>query len=323
MIGVGAVYILTGLMFTGVAIFSAVDRSNPKRWRNTAFWGLFAVSLLLGSYIGDFANGCLIIAMVLIAAFGGLGKSILGRGEPQTTTPELREASAARLGNRLFIPALTIPAVTLFGALVLAKVNVGGHPLIEPKQTTPISLGLGVIAGLMVAFAMLRPKVTEPLQEARRLMDSVGWASLLPQALAALGVVFALAGVGKVIGGLATQWLPMDNPFAVVCAFTFGMALFTIIMGNAFAAFPVMATAIGLPIIVKTFHGDAAVMGAIGMLSGFCGTLVTPMAANFNIVPAALLELKDRNAVIKAQAPTAVILLIANTLLMYFLVFRR
>ena len=318
MIGVGAVYLLTGLMFAGVAILSALDRSNPRRWRNTAFWGLFTVSLLFGSLIGDFANGCVIIAMVLIAAFGGLG-----RGEPQTTTPEVREASAARLGNRLFIPALTIPAVTLFGALVLAKVSVGGHPLIEPKQTTPISLGLGVIAGLIVAFAMLRPKLTEPLQEARRLMDSVGWASLLPQALSALGVVFALAGVGKVIGGLATQWLPMDNPFAVVCAFTFGMALFTIIMGNAFAAFPVMATAIGLPIIVKTFHGDAAVMGAIGMLSGFCGTLVTPMAANFNIVPAALLELKDRNAVIKAQAPTAILLLIANTLLLYFLVFRR
>lgn len=31
------------------------------------------------------------------------------------------------------------------------------------------------------------------------------------------------------------------------------------------------------------------------MLSGFCGTLMTPMAANFNIVPAALLELSDRN----------------------------
>jgi len=63
-------------------------------------------------------------------------------------------------------------------------------------------------------------------------------------------------------------------------------------------------------------------MGSIGMLSGFCGTLVTPMAANFNIVPAALLELPDRNAVIKAQIPTAIPLLIANTLLMYFLVFR-
>ncbi len=318
MIGVDAAYALAGLMFAGLAILSACDGSNPKRWGNTAFWGLFALSFLAGRFMGDLANGCLILAMVLIAGFGGLG-----RGEPGTTTPEQREASAARFGNRLFVPALTIPVVTLFGALVMAKVNIGGRPLIDPKQTTPISLGLGVIAALAVAFVMLRPKPMEPLQEARRLMDSVGWAPLLPQTLAALGVVFALAGVGTVIGGLATHWLPLHSRFAAVCAFTVGMALFTMIMGNAFAAFPVMATAIGLPLIVKTFHGDAAVMGAIGMLSGFCGTLLTPMAANFNLIPVALLELKDRNAVIKAQAPTAVLLLIANTLLMYVLVFRN
>ena len=318
MIGVDAVYALAGLVFAGLALLSARDRSNSKRWGNAAFWGLFALSFLAGSFIGDLANGCLILVMVLIAGLGGLG-----RGAGETTTTEQREASAARIGDRLFVPALTIPVVTLFGALVLAKVNLGGHPLIDPKQTTPISLGLGVIAALAVAFVMLKPKPLEPLQEARRMMESVSWAALLPQTLAALGVVFALAGVGTVIGALATHWLPLNSRFAAVCAFTLGMALFTAIMGNAFAAFPVMATAIGLPLIVKTFGGDAAVMGAIGMLSGFCGTLVTPMAANFNLIPVALLELKDRNAVIKAQAPTAILLLIANTLLMYVLVFRK
>src|SRR3546814_16991705 len=73
------------------------------------------------------------------------------------------------------------------------------------------------------------------------------------------------------------------------------MALVTRIMGNAFAAFPVMTAAIGLPILIKGYGGDPAIVCAIGMLAGFCGTLMTPMAANFNIVPAALLELKDQN----------------------------
>jgi uncharacterized membrane protein len=63
-------------------------------------------------------------------------------------------------------------------------------------------------------------------------------------------------------------------------------------------------------------------MGAIGMLAGFCGTLTTPMAANFNIVPAALLELPDRNGVIRVQIPTAAILLVANTVLMAVLVYK-
>jgi uncharacterized membrane protein len=59
------------------------------------------------------------------------------------------------------------------------------------------------------------------------------------------------------------------------------------------------------------------------MLSGFCGTLTTPMAANFNIVPAKLLELPDEYAVIKAQLPTAFLLLAANAGIMYVFAFRR
>ena len=58
------------------------------------------------------------------------------------------------------------------------------------------------------------------------------------------------------------------------------------------------------------------------MLAGFCGTLMTPMAANFNLVPAALLELKDQYAVIKAQVATALPLLAINILLIYFAAFR-
>jgi uncharacterized membrane protein len=170
---------------------------------------------------------------------------------------------------------------------------------------------------------LLRPPPLAPAQEARRLMDQVGWAALLPQTLAALGAVFALSGVGKVVGDLVAQVIPVDNRLAVVVAYTFGMALFTMVMGNAFAAFPVMTAGIGLPLIVRKFGGDPTVMGAVGMLSGFCGTLMTPMAANFNIVPAALLELPDRNGVIRVQVPTAAVLLLGNTLIMYLLVFRR
>jgi uncharacterized membrane protein len=107
-----------------------------------------------------------------------------------------------------------------------------------------------------------------------------------------------------------------------VLLFALGMVAFTMIMGNAFAAFPVMAAAIGVPILIQQDGGSPAVIGAVGMLAGFCGTLMTPMAANFNIVPAALLELKDQYGVIRAQIPTAIPLLIANILILYFAGFR-
>ena len=153
-----------------------------------------------------------------------------------------------------------------------------------------------------------------------------GWAGLLPQALAALGAVFVIAGVGDRIGELFADYLPLDTRLLAVVAYCLGMALFTFIMGNAFAAFPVMTAAVGLPLVVLQFGGDPAVVCAIGMLSGFCGTLTKPMAANFNVVPAALLDLPDRdapfNGVIRVQLPTAAVLLAINVALMYLLAFR-
>ncbi|WP_104199880.1 5-oxoproline transporter, DUF979 family subunit [Cryobacterium sp. Y29] len=100
-----------------------------------------------------------------------------------------------------------------------------------------------------------------------------------------------------------------------------GMFLFTALMGNAFAAFPIMTAAIGWPVLVQIFDGNPAAVFAIGMLSGFCGTLITPMAANFNLVPSALLEMKDKYGVIKAQVGTGVPMLGVNVALMYFLAF--
>jgi uncharacterized membrane protein len=132
-----------------------------------------------------------------------------------------------------------------------------------------------------------------------------------------------VAGVGQVVAGLATRWLPLGSPLVAVVTYTVGMALFTMVMGNAFAAFPVMTAGIGLPLVMLRFGGDPVIMSAVGMLSGFCGTLMTPMAANYNIVPAALLELPDQHAVIKAQIPTALALLAANTAIMYLFVYRR
>lgn len=317
MITLEFVYVLMGIMMAGVAIVNLRDRASKKRYNNAAFWGMYAVTFIAGSRLPSFVNGLLVIGMVVIAAVGKLG------GAPaERTTRADREASAAKWGNRLFIPALTIPAVTLLGTLTLKNMHLNGAPLIDVKQVTLISLGFSTVAALLIGMIMLRPPPRAPIIEARRLMDAVSWAAVLPQMLAALGAMFALAGIGPIVAGILQRWIPLDTAFVVVVTYTVGMALFTSIMGNAFAAFPVMTAGIGLPLIVHRFGGDVVVMAAVGMLSGFCGTLVTPMAANFNIVPTALLELPDQNAVIKVQIPTALMLLAANTAIMYLFVFR-
>jgi uncharacterized membrane protein len=317
MISLEFVYVLMGVMMLGIAAVNVRDRSSGKRHVNGAFWALYGVTFLVGSHLPDFVNGLLVIGMVLVMAIGKLGGP-----PPEAASRVEREASAARWGNRLFVPALAIPAVTLLGTMTLKSLHFHGAPLIVAKDVTLISLGLATVVALIVGVVMLRPPLAAPITEARRLMDAVSWAAVLPQMLAALGTMFALAGVGPIVAGVLERWIPLDTAFAVVATYTVGMALFTSVMGNAFAAFPVMTAGIGLPLIVHKFGGDVVVMAAVGMLSGYSGTLMTPMAANFNIVPAALLELPDENAVIKVQVPTGLLLLVANTAIMYFCVFR-
>ena len=310
-------YALAGAMFAAFALLSALDRANRKRLGNAAFWGLMALSLLGGDYIGDFGNGLLVLGLAGLAGFG-----LIGRSHPPTTSDEERERWSAKLGNKLFLPALVIPVTALFGTLLYNYTAVGTFGWFEQKRETYVLLGFGVLLALAAISAWLKPPPLAPLQEGRRLIDAIGWAAVLPQMLAALGVLFAAAGVGAIIGDLTTAVIPEGSIFLTVVVFGVGMALFTMIMGNAFAAFPVMAAAIGVPLLIQGYGGSPAVVGAVGMLAGFCGTLMTPMAANFNIVPAALLELKDQYGVIKAQIATAIPLLAANILIIYFLAFR-
>lgn len=309
-------YYLVGAILAITAAMTVADASNPKRFSSALFWGLYALVFLVGDQLPPVWVGAGAVAMALIAGFGGVGT---GRHTPRSAAEYL--ASAKRLGNKLFIPALAIPFITMVGTLSAKYLSVGGTPLLDPKNTTLVSLGVGCVLSLALACWLTRETPLQGLRESRRLTDALGWALVLPQMLGMLGLVFSDAGVGKAVAHVTTTYINMDIRFVAVAVYVVGMALFTVIMGNGFAAFPVMTGGVGVPILVGVYHGDPAVMAAVGMLSGYCGTLLTPMAANFNIVPAALLEI-DKNAVIRAQVPTALTLLTVNVFLLYFLMFR-
>ncbi|PZU09037.1 DUF979 family protein [Sphingomonas sp.] len=308
MISLGFPYAVAGLMFSGFAAWSCAR----ARWLNGLMWALLALSFLAGDWIGDVGNGVLVLALVTVATIG------IRRPAPCPALAEARSASAARQGNRLFLPALAVPVITIGGTFLFKAMP----SLFDPKQATLIALTVAAIAGLGLATWLFRASALEPLEEGARLMDSVGWAAILPQMLAALGALFAAAGLGETMGSMLGAILPEGSLIAAALVYMGGMALLTMAMGNAFAAFPVMTGAVGLPLLVHVHHGNPAAVAALGMLSGFCGTLLTPMAANFNIVPANLLDLSSRYAVIRAQAPTAILLWIANLLILFLLAFR-
>ncbi|MES2059236.1 MAG: DUF979 domain-containing protein [Pseudomonadota bacterium] len=301
MIGLNIVYPVAGATFLAFAVLGA----RGARWSNAAFHLLLAVSLLFGDLIGDVGNGVLVLALTAVAASGRMRAR---------RTDDI--VPVAPRNAWLFAPALVVPATALVGTLLFKHMP----SIVDPKQGTLVALTLGVLIALAVCYAWLRPVPAAPFREGLRLIDDIGWAAVLPQMLASLGAVFAVSGVGDVVGGLVSHTIPHGSLIGAVIAYGLGMALFTMVMGNAFAAFPVMAAAIGLPLLVNGFGADPARVAAIGMLAGFCGTLMTPMAANFNLVPAALLDLTDRWGVIKAQIPTALPLLAFNILLLWLVI---
>jgi uncharacterized membrane protein len=315
------VFYLVGALFAGTAVLDA----RARKWAIAAFWAILAVPFLIGEQVlaatkagtrwPAQAMGLGVIALAVLAA------RIRSTPPADDTTPAAREASAARLGNRLFIPALAIPAIV--GVLVLDStyLHVASRWL-EPTKLTLIALGVATSVALIAALVLTRARPIHGLTEGRRLLDSIGWAVALPILLATLGSVFADTGVGEAIASIVGTVIPTDSRLACLLEYGLGMVAFTAIMGNAFAAFPVMTAGVGLPLLVVRHGADPAALGAIGMLTGYCGTLLTPMAANFNIVPAILLELRDPNGVIRAQWPTAVVLLACNLLIMYVIVFR-
>ncbi|HEY8788047.1 MAG TPA: DUF979 domain-containing protein [Actinopolymorphaceae bacterium] len=322
MIKVEWLYWLVGILFIGIAGQTAADRSNGKRIGSAVFWGLLGASFIYGSWVvKKTAPAWLLgIAVITMAVLAGLG--FPGKGRQRTTTTAERVTFSRRFGNRLFVPALVIPVVAvIFGAL-LAKVDIGGKPLLETGFATIIGLGVASLLALLTAFVLLRPSAPSvPITEGRRLLEHISWAAVLPQMLATLGLLFTASGVGDAVARLTTAIVPSGSLIAAVMLYCIGMAIFTVIMGNAFAAFPVLTAAVGWPLLVQQFHGNPPLVFAVGMLSGFCGTLCTPMAANFNIVPAALLEMRDQYGPIKAQIPTAIPLLACNIVIMYALAF--
>jgi uncharacterized membrane protein len=317
------VFYAIGAVLAGAAVQNLRDR----RWLQAAFWAILVAPCLAGDQIlaankagtrwPAQAMGAGVIALALLAWRSRARKPV---DDPEEV--RAREASAGRLGNLLFLPALAIPGITLILVLGARIDALRITAWIDPKQLALIAFGLASTLAMVLGIALTRARPVHGLTESRRLLDSIGWPLALPLLLATLGGVFVETGVGKAISALVAEVIPTDSTVACLLAFGLGMVAFTAIMGNAFAAFPVMMAGIGLPLLVKLHGAQPAALGAMGMLTGYCGTLITPMAANFNVVPVLLLELRDPHAVIRAQWPTALALLIANLILMGVLVFR-
>lgn len=296
------IYAIIGLICVSLAVFALRSKTQQARVGTALFWSILGIIFIFGDWIPANVVGVLIIVLAILSA-----SKQVKVGSFKTTDEEFKLESAKKIGNKLFIPALVL-AILAF--LIAQFTNLGSYN----------AIGLSGIGALIVMMVLSKSNVKEANNESIRLLSQVGPTAILPQILAALGTLFTVAGVGDVIASGVSQVIPEGNIWLGVIAYCVGMAVFTAVMGNAFAAFSVITAGIGVP-FVFALGANPLIAGALALTAGFCGTLLTPMAANFNIVPASILELKNQYGVIKAQAPFAIIMLIIHIILMRFLAF--
>ena len=299
MIDLHWLYVFAGAVFAAFAFGSARDRTQPQALGQRGVLGACSRSAS-GSAICSAisATACWCSRSSRLA-----GAHLLGRGRrPIDERPRSAQRFSERFGNKLFLPALIIPFTAFVGTLLFNYT-----PL---KDSRPDRSQVGDARAawprrdhrarhLLRLAAAAAPRAGRGGQPAGGLDRLGGWCCRRCSRRSAR--CSPRPASATTIGAIAGAIIPHGSIFLAVLLYALGMVVFTMIMGNAFAAFPVMVAAIGVPILIHQDGGNPAVIGAVGMLAGFCGTLMTPMAANFNIVPAALLELKNQYGVIKAQ----------------------
>ena len=302
-------YSIIGLVFILVGVKALKDEGCTKKYTTAAFWFLLAFTFICGPWVPKWLVGAAIIIMAVLTAINGVVQSRNDVPDPK----EVR-ANADKFGYKIFIPAGCIALVAVVGATLGSKV-----PALS-WLTANNAIGLSGLVALCVAIALTGCAPKYAAIDGARLMDNVNTTGILPQLLSALGALFTAAGVGDAISYYVSMVVP-DNNILIACfVYCLGMALFTMIMGNGFAAFSVIMVGVGIPFLISK-GADPTIVGALGLTAAYCGTLCTPMAANFNIVPAALLETKSKYSVIKSQIPFAVCMLLIHVVLLYVFAF--
>lgn len=292
-IGLNVVWVIIGLITIYAGIKNLLDKENPSRVGTAVFWCSFGIVCGFGSWLPAKVSGALVLIMCLPPIF-----KKVKIGKTDNPTKEYTEQQFKKIGMKIFVPAFSVAVCSLFFALF-------------SNMSSMVAITVGVIVAmiLLMAFDAKQNKPAVFLNDSERFLGITGPLSMLPQLLGCLGGVFTAAGVGDVIAQLVEKIVPKGNVNIGIIVYAIGMVLFTMIMGNAFAAITVMTVGIGAPFVLA-YGANPVVIGMLALTCGYCGTLLTPMAANFNILPVAILNMKDRWGAIKNQVLVAIFMLV-------------
>ena len=299
------IFIIMGLICIYAAVKNAKDKENPARLGTAVFWGSLGIVMAVGRWLSPLLSGILIFVMAIPAIFRKVKI-----GKTNAPTAEQTKKQSEKIGMKIFIPAFSMGIFAIIFALSFKTL----------ANSALIGIGVGVIIAIIVLMVYEKENKADVfMKDSERFLSMVGPLCMLPMLLASLGSIFTAAGVGDVVAALVGKIVPQGNVNAGIIVYAIGMMLFTMIMGNAFAAITVMTVGIGFPFVLA-YGADPVLIGMLALTCGYCGTLMTPMAANFNIVPVAMLDMKNRYGAIKQQFYIALPVLVFQ--IIYMILFK-
>ena len=241
-------YCIIGLFFISNGVKALKDPDCTKKHTTALFWFILAFTFIAGAHLPRWVTGACVVLMAALTALRLVAPS-------KSDVPQAAETrkAADKTGYAVFIPPLTLAVTAVLVATFLKVLGANN------------AIGISGTIALLVALLLFKTKPSYAVTDGTRLVA---------------------AGVGDVIAHGVSAVIPTGNLFAATAVYCVSMALFTMIMGNGFAAFSVITVGIGIPFLIAQ-GANPVVIGALGLTAGYCGTLMTPMAANFNIVPVA------------------------------------
>ena len=296
-------YILSGLFCMYCGVRAWIVKANKHFLPTGAFWFTLGIVVAFGQWLPPLASGIIVAITCIPAAL-----NMVKQGNLKSATKEEQERNYKKIGMKIFIPA--------FGAgvfsIIISVFMKGWSSLLG-------SLFATIVGVVLLVIWNRENKAMTFLEEGRRFLDMTSAIYIMPLLLSCLGAIFTKAGVGDAFANIFGKIIPSGNVYIGIVAYALGMVLFTIIMGNAFAAITVMTVGIGVPFVIS-LGANPLYMVTLAMTCGYCGTLLTPMAANFNIVPGVYLEVKDKYSIIKMQLIPSLLMLVFQIIYMCMMV---
>lgn len=291
---VGAICAFQGFIMAVIAASYVKEKISRSNLISAFFWGTLSFVFMFDRMVSSFILGlCFFIIIVLLPFL------------PKQSPSEPFEKSALR-ASKGFIGFLPMFFYALFLIFFLHFIPwvfylLGLHA--KASEFTQISIFSSSILTFLLYYLLFNFKLKSFLVVFKVVMEKIIPALIIPYILATLGLT--LHTISNELANTFSAFLNSQSTTSVIISYMILNLALAMLTGNAFTSFPIIFTVFSSLVLTMFTNISFIKFTVCGMLMGYCGTLLSPVASNFNLFPLVLNGYFQRKySIIFAQLPT-------------------